>query len=139
MAPRGAGIVAILLLAGACSGSEPAARVADLCQDLVHLEATVGLLAAPPSTARVGQVREALEKLAPTSAVLGESLVADRLQADFFGAQDGYRAAIDGVGDDELIGPARLEVSGPARRLAASYGAILGSLRCTQILQTPSI
>jgi hypothetical protein len=118
----------------ACSGSSPSDAALDLCRDLVHLRATVELLIDPGLEMRVGEIREALEKLGPTSNTLGASVVTDRLQADFFRAEDGYRAAIDGVGDDETIVAARIDVAGHGTSLGAAYQAIVASLNCAQLL-----
>jgi len=119
----------------ACGGSSSASN-ADLCQDLTNLQATVAFLAAPPSTATVGDVRGALDKLEATwEAVHDHPDVPDDEDAALLAGRQDYRDAIEGVGDDDAFAPMVASTAGIGQGLERSYDAVRLRLVCAASLQ----
>lgn len=119
----------------ACGGSSSASN-ADLCQDLTNLQATVAFLAAPPSTATVGDIRGALDKLEATwEAVHDHPDVPDDEDAALLAGRQDYRDAIEGVGDDDAFAPMVASTAGIGQGLERSYDAVRLRLACPASLQ----
>lgn len=119
----------------ACGGSSSASN-ADLCQDLTNLQATVAFLAAPPSTATVGDIRGALDKLEATwEAVHDHPDVPDDEDAALLAGRQDYRDAIEGVGDDDAFAPMVASTAGIGQGLERSYDAVRLRLVCPASLQ----
>jgi hypothetical protein len=124
-------MVLAALASVACRSSTPDEQAASLCEDLLHLEATVTLLARPPAEATVGQVRAALEKLEPTFDAVGRSpLVPDQLRGQLVQAEKDFGDAIEGVGDDDPARDVSADVADARQRLASAYAAAVGGLGC---------
>lgn len=118
-----------------CGGSSNASN-AELCQDLTNLQATVAFLAAPPSTATVGDIRGALDKLEATwEAVHDHPDVPDDEDDALFAAREDYRDAIEGVGDDDAFAPFVTATAGIGQGLERSYDAVRLRLVCPASLQ----
>jgi hypothetical protein len=116
----------------ACQRASPQERAIDLCGDLVHLGETIAFLVDPPTDARVGQVRGSLDKLDPTFEGI-EDVVAESASKDVRDAQDAYRDAISGVGDDHLLTHEDVPVAGPQRALDEAVAVVEAELRCEQL------
>jgi hypothetical protein len=122
-----------------CRSATPGEEAASLCEDLLHLRATVTLLARPPAGATVGQVRAALEKLDPTFDAVGRSsLIPDALRSELAEAREEYEDAMDGVGDDDPAATVTADVADARLRLDAAYSAIVGGLGCGGTSSTPA-
>ncbi len=135
--PRtGFAIVLLAALVLTACGSSSAASDKALCQDLANLQATVVFLAAPPSTTTVGEVRGALDQLDSTWAgVHANEAVPDAEDEALLGAQEDYRDAIDGIGDDDAFAPYLTATSGTAQGLKRSYEVVRVRLVCPSYLQ----
>jgi hypothetical protein len=128
-------LVAVALFGSSCSRSSSAAN-ASLCQDLTNLGATVAFLAAPPSTATVGEVRGALDKLDATwQAVHDDRDVPDDEDDALLTAQQDYRDVIEGVGDDDSFAPYVVATAGIGQGLERSYEVVRVRLVCPASLQ----
>jgi len=124
-------VVAVMAAALSCSGPTEAERSAALCRDLENLRDTVGVLVAPPPGVDVGILRGALEKLDPTIGELESSpAVVDGTADAMRDAQESFRDAIEGVGDDERLPRVATAIERPASEVAAAYEALVESLRC---------
>jgi hypothetical protein len=124
-------LVSALAFAPGCRSSTPNAQAAALCEDLLHLQATVALLARPPADATVGVVRAALEKLDPTFEAVDRSpLVQDGLRGQLGQAKDDFGDALEGVGDDDPAARVAADVADPRQRLVTAYAAVVGVLGC---------
>jgi hypothetical protein len=110
----------------------PQERAIDLCGDLLHLGETIAFLVDPPADARVGQVRGSLDKLDPTFEGI-EDVVAESVSEDVRDAQDAYRDAISGIGDDQFLADERVAIAGPQRRLDEAVAVVEAELRCEQL------
>jgi hypothetical protein len=97
---RAVACVAALAALASCSSS--AEEVADLCGDLRSFGATFDLLLQPQAGATVGEVRGALEKVAPfLGRVAGVDVTPEELDAGIAAVEETFRDALDGLGDDE--------------------------------------
>jgi hypothetical protein len=124
-------LVSALAFASGCHSSTPNEQAASLCEDLVHLRATVALLARPPADATVGVVRAALEKLDPTFEAVDRSpLVQDSLRGQLGQAKEDFGDALDGVGDDDLAAEVAADVADARQRLVTAFAAVVGVLGC---------
>ena len=120
----------VVLVLTACGGS-PEEERASLCQDLTNLEATVDFLVAPPSSATVGEVRSALDKLdAPWQAVHHDKDVPDDEDDALLDAQEAYRDEIEGIGDDDAFAPYVAATAAIAQGLGRSYDVVRVRLGC---------
>jgi hypothetical protein len=129
--PRPWCVIAAALLLVACGPSSASAR-AELCQDLINLDATVMYLAAPPPDATVGDVRGALEKIDSTwQAVHDDPDVPDAEDAALLDARDAYEDEIHDVGDDDPFATQLSSTRGIAGALADAYEAVRARLACT--------
>ncbi|MEP6758608.1 MAG: hypothetical protein ABJB55_05385 [Actinomycetota bacterium] len=127
--------VALAVLGWSCGGSSSVAN-AGLCQDLTNLAATVAFLAAPPPSATVGEVRGALDKLDPTwQAVHDHPDIPDDEDDALLTAQQDYRDAIEGIGDDDAFAPYVAATAGIGQGLERSYGGVRVRLVCQANLQ----
>jgi hypothetical protein len=125
------GVVALLITTSACGPSVSAQRQ-DLCADLGHLRATVDFLASPPDDASVGEVRADLDKLDPTfGAVSASGTVPRDVVKRLIAEHEAYRAAIEGVGDDERFAAARGAAAAPADGLASAFDSVVAALGCS--------
>jgi len=123
------------LLTPAC-GRSSAATNAPLCQDLANLQATVVFLSMPPTTATVGEVRGALDKLDSTwAAVHDDEAVPDVEDDALLGAQEDYRDALEGIGDNDSFAPYVATTAGTAQGLERSFEAVRVRLVCPSYLQ----
>ena len=122
-------VVACLVLA-AC-GRSSAADNAEICQDLVNLQATVEFLAAPDPSATVGEVRGALDKLDPTfQAVHDDDAVPDAEDNALLDAQQAYRDQIADLGDDTPFAPTMQATSPIGQALLHDYDVVRQRLAC---------
>lgn len=125
-------------LAG-CRSTTADEQAASLCEDLLHLRATVTLLVRPPTDATVGQVRAALEKVDPTFDALDRSsVIPDALRSQLVEARRGYKDAIGGTGDDDPASAVTADVADARQRLEAAYQAVIGGLGCLGASSTPA-
>jgi hypothetical protein len=124
----------------ACRSSTPGEEVASFCEDLLHLQATVTLLAHPASEATVGLVRAALQKLDPTfEAIDRSSLVPEALRSQLGQATHDFGEAMEGVGDDDPAAEVAADVADARQRLVTAYAAVVGVLGCGQPSPTPAV
>jgi hypothetical protein len=122
------------LCLSACGPSSAFAR-AELCSDLMNLQATVDYLAGPPADATVGDVRGALEKIdATVQTVHDDGDVPDAEDDALLDAKDAYDDAIHGFGDDDAFAPHAAAIAGIGGALADAYAAVRARLGCA----TPS-
>ena len=132
---RSVWFVLACVLCAAC-GRSSAADNAEICQDLVNLQATVDFLAAPGSATTVGEVRGALDKLDPTlQAVHDDGAVPDAEDDALLDAQDAYRDQIDNLGDDTPFAPIAATTASIAQGLLHSYEAVRQQLACPPDLE----
>jgi hypothetical protein len=132
-------VSALILGFAGCRSTTLDEQAASLCEDLLHLQATVTLLARPPADATVGQMRAALEKLDPTFDAVGRSsLVPDALRSQVVEGKKDYGDAMDGVGDDDPASEVTADVADARLRLEAAYSAVVGVLGCVGSSITPA-
>jgi hypothetical protein len=132
---RSVGFVLACLLCAAC-GRSSAAGNAEICQNLVNLQATVDFLAAPGIETTVGEVRGALDKLDPTlQAVHDDDAVPDAEDNALLDAQKAYREQIDNLGDDTPFAPTAATTASIAQGLLHSYEAVRQQLTCPTDLE----
>jgi hypothetical protein len=132
---RALALVVIAVLCTACGPPSAEAKAA-LCQDLTNLAATVAYLASPPTDATVGDVRGALDKVDSTwQAVHDDGDVPDNEDAALLDAQQAYRDAIEGLGDDDAFAPHVVDTAPIAQGLAHAYDAVRVRLACPASLQ----
>ena len=113
-----------------CAGSD-ADEVADLCRDLGSFRATFALLLAPPPDATVGEVRGALEKVAPFLGRISDSDATPRSLDDAIDeAETSFRDGLDGLGDDEPASVAERALARARPRMADAVEAAASSLAC---------
>jgi hypothetical protein len=121
----------------ACAPST-ADEAADLCGDLESFAATFELLLRPPEDAALGEVRGALEKVAP---FLGRLADADAttvaLDDELEAVQERFRDGLDGLGDDEPASVADAGLASARPRLAAALGDAAVALGCGDFRVTP--
>jgi hypothetical protein len=123
--------LSVAIACAACHSTTPDEQAASLCDDLLHLRATVDVLARTPPEATVGQVRAALQKLEPTFDEVGSSsLVPDALRSQLGDALAAYDDAIEHVGDDDPASEVTADVADARLRLDAAYAAVVGGLGC---------
>ena len=135
MRRHGLPILCALVAMGACTRSSAAASGA-LCQDLTNLQSTVAYLGMPPRDATVGDVRGALDKIDSTlQALHDDPAVPDDEDKVLLGAQQDYRDAIEGVGDDDAFGPYVPQTTGIAQGLVRAYEMVRVRLVCPANLQ----
>jgi hypothetical protein len=125
------GAALALAVAGATAGCGPSpeALAEDLCRDLRSFRATFELLEAPPPWASVGEVRGALEKVAPFLERLADAPQTPApLEDELAEVETAFRDVVEGIGDDE---PASVLVPGDApARLRRALAASAASLGC---------
>jgi hypothetical protein len=122
--------IAAIVLWTACGPSSIEVKT-ELCQDLTNLQPTVDLLAAPPAGSTTGEVRGALDKVDPTwQAVRDDNDVPDDEDQALLDAQEAYRDAIEGVGDDDPFAPHAAETAASAQALSQAYTAVRARLAC---------
>ena len=127
---RSVGFVIVCVLCAAC-GRSSAAGNAEICQNLVNLQATVDFLAAPGPAATVGEVRGALDKLDPTlQAVHEDDAVPDAEDNALLDAQEAYRDQIENLGDDTPFAPTAAATASIAQGLLHGYEAVRQELAC---------
>jgi hypothetical protein len=105
-------------------------EVADLCGDLRNLRDTFTLILAPPSEASLGEVRGALEKVAPfLDRVAKVDVTSPAIDAEIEEVTDAVRDGLEGLGDDEPatradepLGPARLRLASVLADAASALG-----------------
>jgi hypothetical protein len=119
------------MLASVACGPSPEEEAADLCRDLRSLDRTFELLLVPPQDATVGEVRGALEKVAPFLGRLAapdatEVAVDDELRI----VEEAFRDALDGLGDDEPATAADEALRVDRPRLAAVVADAAAALGC---------
>ena len=132
---RSVWLVFVCILCAAC-GRSSAADNADICQDLVNLQATVDFLAAPVSATTVGEVRGALDKLDPTlQAVHDDGAVPDAEDNALLDAQKAYRDEIENLGDDTPFAPTAAATASIAQGLLHGYDAVRQRLVCPTDLE----
>jgi hypothetical protein len=125
------GIAAVAAVAlGACAPSAEEVRT-DLCADLESYGSTIELLLAPPVDSTAGEVRGALEKVSPFLERMGSSdaTPAD-LDAELVAIEEGFRSALDGVGDDEPADVVAAGLSGVRSRAADVLAETSVALGC---------
>jgi len=117
-------------IASACAPSEDE-EVTDVCDDLRSLRATFDLLLEPPEGATVGEVRGALEKVAP---VLARASAVDATDAavddGIDDAVEAFRDGLDGLGDDEPASLAKPRLTEARSRMHGAVDAATASLGC---------
>ena len=125
--------VACLAAVAGCTPSE-AEEVADLCRDLGSFGGTFELLLGPPDEATLGEVRGALEKVAPFLGRMADveatpAALDDELRA----VEEGFRDALEGLGDDEpaTVAAAGLELVRP--RLQTALAEAASALGCAPL------
>jgi len=120
--------VAVAAVTASCEPS-PEALAEDLCRDLRSFGATFELLEAPPPGASVGEVRGALEKVAPFLERLADApQTPPPLEDELAGVETAFRDVVDGIGDDE---PASVLVPGDVPvRLRGALAAAAGAIGC---------
>jgi hypothetical protein len=116
----------------ACHLPSSQERAIDLCGDLAHLGETIAFLVEPPADARVGQVRGSLDKLDPTFEGI-EDVVPETVTDELRDAQDAYRDAISGTGDDEFLVDHPVPMAGPQQRLSEAVALADADLRCEHL------
>ncbi len=132
---RSVGFVLVCVLCAAC-GRSSAADNAEICQDLVNLQATVDFLAAPGPAVTVGEVRGALDKLDPTlQAVHEDGAVPDAEDNALLDAQKAYRDQIETLGDDTPFAPTAAATASIAQGLLHGYDAVRQRLVCPTDLE----
>jgi hypothetical protein len=132
---RSVGFVLVCVLCAAC-GRSSAAGNAEICQNLVNLQATVDFLAAPGIETTVGEVRGALDKLDPTlQAVHDADAVPDAEDNALLDAQKAYRDQIKNLGDDTPFAPTAAATASIAQGLLHSYEAVRQQLACPTDLE----
>ena len=119
------------VLAGCALGS-PQERRVDLCGDLAHLGDTIALLVRPPAEARVGEVRGSLDKLDPTLEAIEDAadLVPENVTDAVRDAQDAYREAIEGIGDDHFLAEEDVPVAEAQGDLEEAVRGVEAELAC---------
>jgi hypothetical protein len=127
--PIASALLLIALLVGCGPSGEDAIR--DLCGDLDNLAPTFELVVAPPSDARLGEVRGALEKVAPAlergrRASQVPPALADELEA----VEEALRDELAGFGDDEVVGDLGFSPTGLQRRLGDAVDDLEVTLGC---------
>lgn len=128
--PVAAAALVLTVVVSACgpSGSE---EVADLCADLDSFGATFDLLTDPPPHATVGQIRGALEKVAPFLRRVRDVDSTDELLDDELDAvEELLRDAFDGIGDDEPLARIEPRLGDAPSRLSADLDAAASALAC---------
>ena len=125
---RAVACVAALAALTSCSSSDE--EVADLCGDLRSFGATFELLLQPQADTTVGEVRGALEKVAPyLGRVAGVDVTPEELDAEIAAVEETFRDALEGLGDDESSSRVddRLRVDRPRLgNVLAEAAAVLG-------------
>jgi hypothetical protein len=125
------GAALAVAVATAAAGCEPApeAVAEDLCRDLGSFRATLELLESPPPGASVGEVRGALEKVAPFLERLADAPQTPApLEDELSEVETALRDVVEGIGDDE---PASVLVPGDApARLRVALAAAAAALGC---------
>lgn len=134
--PRGhrpvAGAALVLIVVAAACGPSGSEEVADLCTDLDSFGATFDLLTEPPTDATVGQVRGALEKVAPfLGRVRDVDATDERLDDELDAVEELYRDAFDGIGDDEPVARIEPRLGDAPSRLSADLEAAATALACS--------
>jgi hypothetical protein len=121
----------LAVLAAAACGPSPEEEAADLCRDLRNLDRTFELLLVPPDDATVGEVRGALEKVAPFLDRLAAPDATDGVvDAELEVVEEAFRDAFDGLGDDGPATAADAELRGDRPRLAAAVADAAAALGC---------
>jgi hypothetical protein len=120
-----------LALAVAPGCSSPNDDRVDVCRDLGSFGETFELLLAPPPDATIGEVRGALEKIAPfLERVAAADATSDALDDELVSVEEAFRDALDGLGDDEPATEADAELRGDRPRLAALLAEASSALDC---------
>jgi hypothetical protein len=120
--------LAALTVLASCGSSDE--EVADLCGDLRSFGATFELLVQPQADATVGEVRGALEKVAPfLDRVAGVDATPESLDDEIAGVEETFRDALAELGDDEPSSRVDDRLGGERPRLEnvlAQAAAVLG-------------
>jgi hypothetical protein len=92
--------VAALTALASCGSSDE--EIKDLCGDMRSFGATFELLLLPQADATVGEVRGALEKVAPfLGRLAGVDATPESLDAEIAAVEETFRDALEDLGDDE--------------------------------------
>lgn len=128
--PVAAAALVFTFVVSSCGPSE-AEEVVHLCADLGSFGATFELLADPPADATVGQIRGALEKVAPfLGRVRDVDATDEALDGELDAVEDVYRDAFDGIGDDEPVERIEPRLGDGPVRLSAELDAAARALGC---------
>jgi hypothetical protein len=128
---RGPALLVVGCLVLTACGRSAAAANAEICRDLVNLQATVEFLAAPDPSTTVGEVRGALDKLDPTfQAVHNDDDVPDAEDNALLDAQQAYRDQIASMGDDTPFAPTVQATSSIGQALLHDYEVVRQRLAC---------
>ena len=131
MKPRHAVACAAVLLALASCGPSAGEEAADLCGDLRSFGATFDLLLQPPPDATVGEVRGALEKVAPfLDRVAALDASPEALEVEIAAVEETFREALDGLGDDEPASSADDALDHERPRLASVLADAADAIGC---------
>jgi hypothetical protein len=122
-------IVATIVLAGCRPAPED--EVADLCGDLRNLRETFAVLLAPPPDASLGEVRGALEKIAPfLDRVAGVDATSAAIDAEIEDVTEAVRDGLDGLGDDDPATRADESLRSARPRLDSVVAEAASALGC---------
>jgi hypothetical protein len=120
--------VAALTALASCGSSDD--EVTDVCGDLRSFGATFELLLQPQADATVGEVRGALEKVAPfLGRVAGVDATPESLDDEIAAVEETFRDGLEDLGDDEPSSRVDDRLGGERPRLEnvlAQAAAVLG-------------
>jgi hypothetical protein len=124
-------LVIVALAAMTSCGPSADEEAADLCRDLGSLRATFHLVLAPPTGATVGQVRGAVEKVAPIlTRAAGTQETAEALDERIDDTVEAFRDGLDDLGDDEPASAADPRLAAVRPRLADAVEDVAAALGC---------
>jgi hypothetical protein len=119
----------VLIALASCGSSDE--EIADLCGDLRSFGATFELLVRPQVDATVGEVRGALEKVAPyLGRVAAVDATPESLDAEIADVEETFRDALEDLGDDEPSSRVDDRLGGERPRLENVLARTVAVLGC---------